>query len=196
MGNETFFIHDPLVKEASNLFKEVTKEVDNNHDPKAIFLKRFMLALHDAAGPKELKNKIMDLPEKKQLNIKPTIRRLRQLPVQQHPVLPKQVIQQPQIHPRQPLHIETPEKKQDFLTRPKEKKLPILKSKFEKEKSAIKKIIPKQEHVIFYKFKFKPKKKIFGKLDYFPNKEAVDIIYKEILPRILIIKKNTEVKQK
>jgi len=30
----------------------------------------------------------------------------------------------------------------------------------------------------------------FGKLDYFPNKEAVDIIYKEILPRILIIKKN------
>ena len=51
MEKEISFIHDESAKDAKKLFVEVSKEIDKIRDPKAIFLKRYLIALADAAGP-------------------------------------------------------------------------------------------------------------------------------------------------
>ena len=164
MEKNPLFIYDPLLKEAEQLYEDVSKEVDKVHDPKAIFLKKFTLALIDAAGPRKLKDIKLELPEKNELDIKPTIRHLKELSYGQNSRLST-------------MPVKTPIEKKDFLTKPKIKTLPVLKDKHIQIKKVhpIHNPLPKKEHYSKtietpihsegYKIKFKPKKEKFGKLD-------------------------------
>jgi hypothetical protein len=161
MEKNPLFIYDPLLKEAQQLYEDVSKEIDKVHDPKAIFLKKFTLALIDAAGPRKLKDIKLELPEKNELNIKPTIRSLKELsygPTSRLSTMP----------------IKTPIEKKDFLTKPKIKTLPILQDKsmsikkkevLKEKKEPYSKTIKKPISSGEYKIKFKPKKEKFGEID-------------------------------
>ncbi len=178
MEKEISFIHDESAKGAKKLFVDVSKEVNKIHDPKAIFLKRYLIALADAAGPRKLRHiKLKEIKKDKSPEIKPTIRRLEKL----------------SLYPQRAttLPVKTPTKVPDFLAKRPIKTLPLLESKITKpELPVIKKEIPSyKEHITplhkktqvsnegIYKIKFSPKKKIFGKIDSLLMDQEIKTIY-------------------
>ncbi|MBT3395220.1 hypothetical protein HOA59_02495 [archaeon] len=178
MEKEISFIHDESAKDAKKLFVEVSKEIDKIRDPKAIFLKRYLIALADAAGPRQLRHvKIEDIKKDKAPEIKPTIRRLERLP----------------LYPQRTttLPVKTPTKMPDFLAKKPIKTLPVLESKLKKSELPIikKKINPYKENITplhkkeevseegIYRIKYSPKNKVFGKIDPLLMDQKIKTIY-------------------